>query len=738
GPGAVEIGAAWNRFGDAAAGNLDEDWPRALAHELGHLLFFLDDNYLGLDEEKGLLKPVSDCSGVMADPYKEDDDKGNGEFHLTGDWKIKCGETLSEKGAGRSDWATIHAFYPWLQEPTTDTAGPDILPFRVTQIASETWPADPVATLASPNFYLLDVAARPVQPGPGARAFLYKQGDKRIVDLGRPQLDQVQARGAQVGDTLCVMDQDANRQGCTTVQERGNQEIVLVALADGWRPQVTVSPVNTTTIAITLTGVPSGLNLVARFVPSEAPLTTSTTNTLAAADGVYTANLPFQGGVGFIDITTGGSKPCLAESCRITLDLTVGGSPAFVKGTGRLAFVKGTGRLAPVLSNDGQAMLFGQDLNLGKDRLMILQTAVTIPSLPPQTAVTIPSLPPWATLIGHAYRLAATSNVILSKTSLSIGYLGNEVPPGEEPFLRIHHWNEKTEAWQPLATTLVMTSNNAVAAIQGSGLYALLSSTEIMLQGAGWHAFGYPVSEPPTRTIADALASLPDGAFTLVYGYTPTLETDPWQVYAPGAPAGFNTLQELRFGQGYFIHTTGDAVLRFKGLSPFAETASGYRTNASSESPALPLPSLLPPLVRSLVSPPALITGTIEPGSNFSPTAGLTLTAWIKGRACGDGSTLVMTNGISYIGYSVMVRAADEDPWSGCGVPGAVITFSLESPALALSAPTPVTWNNSQATAVTLTVATAKQSNPEEPSACANLLRNGDFEQAGDWTLTTT
>ncbi|MFZ2423397.1 MAG: hypothetical protein WA029_19870, partial [Anaerolineae bacterium] len=321
-------------------------------------------------------------------------------------------------------------------------------------------------------------------------------------------------------------------------------------------------------------------------------------------------------------------------------------------------------------------------------------------------------------------------------TSLSIGYLGSEVPPGEEASLRIYHYEQGE--WQQLTTNLALTSNNAVAAIAARGLYALLSSTEIALQGAGWHAFGYPVSEPPTRTITDALASLPKGAFTLVYGYTPTLETDPWQVYAPGAPAGFNTLQELRFGQGYFIHTTGDAVLRFKGLSPFAETASGYRTNASSESPALPLPSLLPPLVRSLVSPPALITGTIEPGSSFSPTAGLTLTAWIKGRACGDGSTLVMTNGISYIGYSVMVRAADEDPWSGCGVPGAVITFSLESPALALSAPTPVTWNNSAATAVTLTVATAKQSNPEEPSACANLLRNGDFEQAGDWTLTTT
>ena len=244
GPGAVEIGATWNRFGDSAAGNLDEDWPRALAHELGHLLFFLDDNYLGLDDKDGLLMPVSGCSGVMADPYKEDDTKGNGEFHLSGDWNTKCKDTLSQRGAGRSDWATIQTFYPWLQPPTSNTAGPDILPFRVTEIVSETWPTDQKVTLASPNFYLLDVEASPVQPGPAARAFLYKPDDKqdgrRIVDLGRPQLDQVVARGAQAGDTLCVLDPDGNRQGCTTVQERGNQEIVLVALAADWHPEVTV------------------------------------------------------------------------------------------------------------------------------------------------------------------------------------------------------------------------------------------------------------------------------------------------------------------------------------------------------------------------------------------------------------------------------------------------------------------------------------------------------------------
>jgi hypothetical protein len=30
---------------------LGEDWPRALAHEIGHYAFGLDDNYLGLDAQ---------------------------------------------------------------------------------------------------------------------------------------------------------------------------------------------------------------------------------------------------------------------------------------------------------------------------------------------------------------------------------------------------------------------------------------------------------------------------------------------------------------------------------------------------------------------------------------------------------------------------------------------------------------------------------------------------------------
>ena len=49
-PGQVRIGSVWNRYGDATTGNLGDDWPAALAHELGHYLLFLDDNYLSLNQ----------------------------------------------------------------------------------------------------------------------------------------------------------------------------------------------------------------------------------------------------------------------------------------------------------------------------------------------------------------------------------------------------------------------------------------------------------------------------------------------------------------------------------------------------------------------------------------------------------------------------------------------------------------------------------------------------------------
>ena len=64
------MGPVWNRYGDSD-GSLGEDWPRTLAHELGHFALFLEDNYLGLDAN-GKLVPVEGCPGAMSDPYRDD------------------------------------------------------------------------------------------------------------------------------------------------------------------------------------------------------------------------------------------------------------------------------------------------------------------------------------------------------------------------------------------------------------------------------------------------------------------------------------------------------------------------------------------------------------------------------------------------------------------------------------------------------------------------------------------
>ncbi len=48
-PGAVRIGPTWNRYGNVEI--IGEDWPRVLAHELAHYALFLEDTYIGLDDD---------------------------------------------------------------------------------------------------------------------------------------------------------------------------------------------------------------------------------------------------------------------------------------------------------------------------------------------------------------------------------------------------------------------------------------------------------------------------------------------------------------------------------------------------------------------------------------------------------------------------------------------------------------------------------------------------------------
>ncbi|MGD9101661.1 MAG: proprotein convertase P-domain-containing protein, partial [Anaerolineae bacterium] len=268
-PGQLRMASTWNRHGDAS-GNLGQDWPRTLAHELGHYVFFLDDDYLGLDEN-GMLVPVDTCTGTaMSDPYRDD----YSEFHPDAGWLPGCQDTLANHFTGRSDWATIHAFYPWLTA-TMPLTGPGALPLDVTQVQIVAPIASPT-TLDVPIFYLsLAETGERVQPGPSAQAVLFQDG--RLIDLGRANLDQITAWGARAGDRLCLYELAEERLGCETVTP-GDNQLALVA-QPGWQPEVLISPVSSRTVHISVTVGGVFPPLGARLYPENGPATQAITLT---------------------------------------------------------------------------------------------------------------------------------------------------------------------------------------------------------------------------------------------------------------------------------------------------------------------------------------------------------------------------------------------------------------------------------------------------------------------------
>ncbi len=329
-PGQVRMGLTWNRYGDATAGNLGDDWPAALAHELGHYLLFLDDDYLTLADD--LLIPLddTDCPGAMNNPYSN----AYSEFHPDQGWKTSnCVKTLSELNTQRSDWETIVRFYPELNAPTgnfTETeSGPSLLPLAVTQISFQavdpaadpmTWlarlygqpgetpesvyrrfcvptgfgppaPNQVVAETASPVFECPAEAITSTQPlevpifylkglTPGdqtssqARAYLFQgMPYPTLIDLGQPTGDQVTARGARPNDRLCVYDLINGQVGCEAITP-GDDQLEMQQPA-GWQPQIIISPESTRTLQISVTlpnnAANAALTLTARLYPTDGP-----------------------------------------------------------------------------------------------------------------------------------------------------------------------------------------------------------------------------------------------------------------------------------------------------------------------------------------------------------------------------------------------------------------------------------------------------------------------------------
>jgi hypothetical protein len=637
-PGQVRMGAVWNRYGESG-GNLGEDWPRTLAHELGHYAFFLDDDYLGFDAN-GLLIPVDSCGGTaMSDPYRDD----YSEFHGTADWLPGCKATLSHQLTGRSDWETISTMYEWLDEDPAN-AGPSGLPLAVTEIEFVE-PSTASGALDVPVFYLSQEGHR-VQPGTGARAFLFE--GNWLTDLGRPTVDTVLARGAQPGDRVCVFEPAAERLGCETITA-GDEQLGLVAVP-GWQPEIIVSPVTSRTITVVVANVPAGLSLWARLFPVNDPAPAAKALTEGGGQYAATFNLVEPAPEGYVQLWVDEAVP----RREIVTDYTMGGSPGHLRGRGGHLRGRGghlRGRGAPAISADGQVILFGENLAFEVGEFYALQAATLTPAAPM-----------WATVVGQAYRLTASTNAPdLTGASLSFSYMGNEVPTGGEEWLRLYFWDGAS--WHPLPTVLDTYQNYAVAPVQGEGLYALMSSIEIALSGPGWNLLSYPVQG--VQPVADALVSI-SGSYTTVYGYEAPGTADPWKVYDVTAPDWVNDLDTLTYGHGYWINVSEPVTLYLK--------AGAYST-AGVDS--------------GLPSPPATYYGSLLAGRAFSPEPGMAGRAWVGGTLCGQAQTMEVGGDVVYV---VDVLADDGGSAAGCGLVGREVSFDLDSQRME---PTAV-WDNTR------------------------------------------
>ncbi len=707
GPGQVRMGAIWNRFG-SATGNLSEDWPRTLVHELGHYLFFLEDNYLGL--RAGQIIPVSTCPGLMSDTYA-----ATWQYQTSAGWNPGCAQTFSQQTTGRADWTTIQTFYPALVAPTlplsTLPAGPIRLPFLTTEITS----VDPLTTTARldvPIFYTVDSAGGRVLPALTARAYLFQHSHgepssdyTQLTPLGRATNDQVLARGARDGDRLCLFEPTVARFGCATIQA-GNEKLTLNT-QPAWRPDIQLTPVTSVTLEVSVTGVPAGApGLRAALYPlDDDPLPTPITLTADGSGGyrgTFALAYPLQGAYLHLQ-TTDAPTPTWEAVTSFALSGNAGGfartgggfartgggfartgggfartgggfartGGGFARTGGGFArtgggFARTGGGFArtggaPVSSAEGDVLLIGDNLSFGLGQFLLLQTTS---SLPP--------VPTWATLIGQGYRFTTSpSTPNLTGSALSFSYLDSEVPTGEENGIQVYYRSPTATAWQAITTTLDTYFNLASIPTQGPGLYAVMSSVHVSLSALGWNNFAYPVAS--SREVGLALASI-NGAYRIVYSHVPTETLDPWKVYAPAPTPGWvNDLTALNFGQGYWIYATQATNLLLNGSVAPASAA----------------------FTSALSLPPAVIYGVLTTTGGVAPTVGQSVEARIGATVCGRGVTRQVGD---QIGVVLKVAALGPDA-PACGTPGSVVTVTVAGRAVGQT-----WWDNTRAVNLAATV----------------------------------
>ena len=429
-PGEIRLGPTWNRYGDPEP--IGDDWPNVLAHELGHYALFLEDTYLKLDEDTGLLVPIDTCTGTaMSDPY----DEISSEFrYRDDDWDGDCGPTLAEM----SDWEIIDLVYPALHQPPPINNGPTTIPFAFTQIETKVAPSHPAPLLDDENIPLDDSLL-------GGRAYLVHP-DEGLIDLGQPILNSVLARGAHEDDELCVF--AATHFACSSLSNGAPPQLNPQI---AWQPEILLTPINTTTLQIRVDDGSSNPLTVTLYPNGEEPQTEVLNSGNEETFILYQPALEV-----LVDIQGTGPDQ------RIMTGYAAGSGPGRARSHGGPGRARSHG--GPFSSGDGSVIIYPPQ-NLPDDIFIVLQLASTLPELPPGL-----------TGIGRAYQVRPSAPVTdPTGGSLTFQYLGLDVliaggPQGEES-LAVHHWDGNS--WTRLETKLNKIQNFASAPLLGPGLYAL-------------------------------------------------------------------------------------------------------------------------------------------------------------------------------------------------------------------------------------------------------------------------
>lgn len=654
-PGQIRMGATWNRFGEPG-GTLGEDWPRTLAHEFGHYLFHLPDNYLGINPTSGLLL-LTDCVGsIMTDPYTN----SYSEFLTAADWTGDCQNTLAEVYMGRTDWETINTFYPFLNS-TNMNSGPAYLPLATTTIdfVEPTTVNQPL-----PDLYITlqaqDGSSHSIPSGRG-EAFLTKVNGSGTVDnhmqhLGSPVNNIVHARGAEIGDRLCVYDfsQDPLLMGCHTFSSTSTSSITMIPRPN-WKPTVKVTEVNSQTFSVTVSDVNDTVMSV-QLYPSYGPASTNYSMNASGSDFEKTISLAEPAFAGYARVWVPGSNPrkeIFVDFISIEdwagKSLSWGGKSLSWGGKSLSWGGKSLSWGAPTMSTDGQVMLFPLDNPFADTTVYNLQKMTFAPDLPS-----------WLTPIGQAYRVEVDGD--MPDGSIIFRYLGRDIDSVYEDDLAVYYSPDDGVTWERRVTEVDQLRNHATAQANDAGIYVLVATLETAFLVQGWNNVSY---NGQAVSVQEALASI-EGVFETVYWYDDA--NAEWYHYGASTQDPFGVVVdtlEVMVPDAYWIYVT-QPITWYVGID------TGIQTREA----------------QNVVIPPAFYYGWVSEVDGIG--VGSVVEARIDGVLCGETTVLELDGQLAYA-----LQASGEaflGPSNGCGLAGRDVTISVDGLTRAT-----VSWENEMA-----------------------------------------